>query len=115
MSDPSVETFAVGHCLVARVSGEMDFVTEPVLRPQFKELIARAGRFIVLDLSGVSFCDSAGLSLLIGAWKQAEPSGVVLVLACVPEHLRRVLQMTGMDQILRVFNTVANARAVFGC
>ncbi|MEU8990436.1 STAS domain-containing protein [Streptomyces sp. NPDC048558] len=114
MSDPSVKTIAVGRCLVARVSGEMDFVTEPVFRPQFKELIARCDRYIVLDLSGVSFCDSAGLSLLIGAWKQADPSGVVLMLACVPEHLRQLLQMTGVDQVLRIYDTVADAEAVFG-
>ncbi|MFC8091885.1 STAS domain-containing protein [Streptomyces sp. NPDC057301] len=113
MSDPSVETIAVGRCLVARVSGDMDFVNGAVFRPQFKELIARGGRFIVLDLSGVSFCDSAGLNVLIGAWKQAEPSGVVLVVACVPEHLRRVLEMTGVDQVLRMFDTVADAEAVF--
>jgi hypothetical protein len=33
-----------GRCLVARVSGEMDYLTEPVFRPQFKELIARGDR-----------------------------------------------------------------------
>jgi hypothetical protein len=32
-------------------------------------------RFIVLDLSGVSFCDSAGLNVLLGAWREADASG----------------------------------------
>ncbi|MEU8849815.1 STAS domain-containing protein [Streptomyces sp. NPDC048564] len=115
MADPSVSTIAVGHCLIARVSGEMDYATEPVLTPQLKNLIARGGRFIVLDLSGVSFCDSAGLNVLIGGWKQADASGVVLLLACVPESLQRVLRMTGVDQVLRVYETVTDAQAVFGC
>jgi anti-anti-sigma factor len=115
VADPSIETIAVGRCLVARVSGEMDYATEPVITPQFKELIAQGGRFIVLDLSGVSFCDSAGLNVLIGGWKQAEVSGVVLVLAGVPEWLRRILRMTGLDQVLRVYETVTDAEAVFGC
>jgi anti-sigma B factor antagonist len=114
VSDPSVETIAVGRCLVARVSGEMDYVTEPVFRPWFKELIARGDRFIVLDLSGVSFCDSAGLNVLIGAWRQADASGAVLVLACVPEPVRRILEMTGANQLLRVYDTVTDAEAVFG-
>ncbi|MER5935742.1 STAS domain-containing protein [Streptomyces sp. NPDC001928] len=96
MADPSVQTIAAGRCLVARVSGKMNFATAPVLRPQFKELIARGDRFIVLDLSGVPFCDSAGLNVLIGAWKQADPSGVALVLACVLEHLRRILRQRGL-------------------
>ncbi|MGC9537559.1 STAS domain-containing protein [Streptomyces sp. UG1] len=72
MADPSVETTTSGRCLVATVSGEMDYLTDPVFRPQFKELIARGERFIVLDLSGGSFWDSAGPNVLLGAWRQAE-------------------------------------------
>ncbi|MFL5996964.1 MAG: STAS domain-containing protein [Streptomyces sp.] len=51
---------ASGRCVVARVSGEMDYTTDPLFRSQLTELIAQGDRFIVLDLSGVSFCDSAG-------------------------------------------------------
>ncbi|MCX5327852.1 STAS domain-containing protein [Streptomyces sp. NBC_00140] len=114
MDDLSVETIASGRCLVARVSGAMDYQTGPWFRVRFKELIARGGRFLVLDLAGVSFCDSAGLTVLIGAWRQADASGAVLVLACVPEQLRRVLELTGAEQVLRVFGTVADAKAIFG-
>ncbi len=114
MVGPSVETIASGRCLIARVSGEMDYATDPVFRPQFKELLARGDRFIVLDLSRVSFCDSAGLSVLLGAWRQADERGAVLMLACVPAPLRRVLQMTGMDQVLRVYATVTDAEAASG-
>ncbi|MFH8659979.1 STAS domain-containing protein [Streptomyces afghaniensis] len=113
MADPSVEAILSGRCMVARVSGEMDYVTEPVLRSQFKELLSRDSRFIVLDLSGVSFCDSAGLNVLIGAWRQADAGGTVLVLACAPESLRPILQMTGVDQLLRVYGTVTDAEAAF--
>jgi anti-anti-sigma factor len=85
-----------------------------VLRPQFKELLSTGGRFIALDLSDVSFCDSAGLNMLLGVWRQADASGAVLVLARVPERLRRILQMTGVDQLLRVHDTVTDVEAVFG-
>jgi anti-anti-sigma factor len=115
VADPSVETIAVGRCLVARVSGEMDYVTEPVFRPQFKELIAQADRFIVLDLSGVSFCDSVGLNVLLNGWKQADASGIVLALACVVGPVRRILRLTGIDDALRVYESVADAEAAFGC
>lgn len=111
---PPVETIASGRCLGARVSGAMDWVTDPVFRPQFKELLSRGGRFIVLDLSDVSFCDSAGLNVLLGIWRQADASGAVLVLACVPEPLRRIFEMTAVDQLLRVYDTVTEAEAVFG-
>jgi anti-anti-sigma factor len=67
-----------------------------------------------VELSGVSFCDSARLNVLIGAWRQADAGGAVLVLACVLGHLRRILQMTGAEQVLRVYDTVTDAEAVFG-
>lgn len=82
MTDPSVEAIVSGRCLVARVSGEMDYATEPVFRPQFKELL--------------------------------DAGGAVLVLACVPESLRPILQLTGIDRLLRVYDTVTDAEATFG-
>ncbi|MCG8970337.1 STAS domain-containing protein [Streptomyces sp. CL12-4] len=64
---------------------------------------------MVLDLSAVAFCDSSGLSVLQGAWRQAEGVGGVLVLACVPPKPRRMLRVTGMDIALQVYGTVAEA------
>ncbi|MFD5017152.1 STAS domain-containing protein [Streptomyces chartreusis] len=115
MADAAVETTTIGCCLVARVSGAMEFQTDRVLRARFKELIARVDRVVVLDLSGVSFCDSVGLGVLIAAWQQAEASGAVLVVACVPESLRLTLQISGVHQLLRAFDTVADAEAVLDC
>jgi anti-anti-sigma regulatory factor len=52
--------------------------------------------------------------MLLGAWRQADASGAVVVLACVPGPVRRILEMTGANQLLRVFDTIADAEAVFG-
>jgi anti-anti-sigma factor len=114
VADPSVETVAAGRCLVARVSGEMDYVTAPVFRSHLKDLLTRRDRCIVLDLCGVSFCDSAGLNVLLGTWRQADASGAMVMLADVPGPLRRILQMTGTDQLLRVYDTVTDAEAACG-
>ncbi|MFF7452171.1 MULTISPECIES: anti-sigma factor antagonist [unclassified Streptomyces] len=109
-----VETTVVGRGVVARVSGEMDYVTGPGLWEQISEVLAGDTAFVVLDLSGVSFCDSAGLNLLLRADKEARLGGVELVLACVPQHLRRIVEMTGADQVLRIHDTVTEAEAAFG-
>ncbi|MGV9351577.1 STAS domain-containing protein [Streptomyces spiralis] len=108
---PSVETAMSDPCLVARVRGVMDYVSQLDLRRRLTQAIDRAQRAVVLDLADVSFCDSAGLNVLLGARRQAERAGVVLVLACVPHRLHRILEMTGADQVLRVFDTVADAEA----
>jgi anti-anti-sigma factor len=100
-----------GGCVIARVSGEMDFTTRPDFRERFAELVARGQRFIVLDLSGVTFCDSAGLNALLVGRLQTDKRGVGLVVAGVPQHLRRTLEMTGADQVLTAYDTVADALA----
>ncbi len=114
MADVMVQTMTAGRWLVARVSGEMDHASAPALREQLRDLIFLEGkRFIVLDLSRVSLCNLAGLNVLLGAWRQANTCGAVLVLAHVPARLRQTLQRTGTDQVLRIYDTVDDAKAVF--
>ncbi|WP_342786973.1 STAS domain-containing protein [Streptomyces tailanensis] len=108
---PSVERTVSGLCLVAKVRGAMDYVTQLELRGQLTQAIDRAERAVVVELTDVSFCDSAGPNVLLGALREAEKAAVVLVLACVPVPLRQILEMTGADQVLRVFDTVADAEA----
>ncbi|MBV1942739.1 hypothetical protein ACFWBR_17620 [Streptomyces sp. NPDC060006] len=49
----------------------MDYVTDPVCRPRFKDCSRWAHPFIALGLSHVSFGDSAELNVLLGAGQQA--------------------------------------------
>ncbi|MET7458573.1 STAS domain-containing protein [Streptomyces sp. NPDC005574] len=70
---------------------------------------------IVLNLSGVTFCDSGGLNALLLAQQQADQHGAEIAVACVPAQPRRVLQMTGADQILPVHDTVTEAEALRHC
>ncbi|MGW8726001.1 STAS domain-containing protein [Streptomyces sp. NPDC055808] len=111
---PRVETIASSRCLVARVGGDMDYVTAPVFRPRLRELLSRGERFVVLDLSRVQFCDSVGLDMLLDVWRRADGIGTVLVLACVPQALRQIFQVTGADELLRVYDTVTAAEAAMG-
>ncbi|MEU0603322.1 STAS domain-containing protein [Streptomyces sp. NPDC006393] len=111
---PSLETIREQGCLLVRIGGDMTYRSQPWLRRPLAQLIAGGDRCVVLDLTGVSFCDSAGLNVLLGARHVAEANGVAVALACVPDLLRRVLEMTRADQVLRVYATVADARAAFG-
>jgi anti-anti-sigma factor len=59
----------------------------------------------------VSFCDSAGLNVLLAARREAEGAGLKFVLSCLPGRLRRILELTGADRVLHVFDTLAEAEA----
>ncbi|MFI2780130.1 STAS domain-containing protein [Streptomyces sp. ALB3] len=107
--EPSVQTNTSGTSLLVHVSGEMDYETAPFFRDHLLDVIAGGQRRVVLDLSAVSFCDSSGLSVLLGAWQQVTGSGAVLVLARVPPRVQRMLQVTGVDAVLHMYGTLAEA------
>ncbi|MFF3919210.1 STAS domain-containing protein [Streptomyces sp. NPDC001852] len=54
---------------------------------------------------------AAALSVLLGARRAAATAGTLLALACVPGSVRRILEITAADQVLRIFDTVADAVA----
>lgn len=115
MSDvPSIVRTLAGSCLVGRVIGEMDYLTRPTYLTLFGDLIASRHPCVVLDLSGVTFCDSSGLNAFLAAQRIARNSGASLVLACVPPQLRQLLELTGADQVLAVHDTVAEAVTALG-
>ncbi|MDG9719779.1 STAS domain-containing protein [Streptomyces sp. DH24] len=62
-------------------------------------------------MSAVPFCDSAGLSVLLRTWRQADQAGPVPALASVPTQLQRMLAITGVDTVLRALDTVAEAES----
>ena len=54
--------------IVAR--GEIDVATSPLLRSELASVLAQGPDEVTLDLSGVSFVDSSGLGVLVGALKR---------------------------------------------
>jgi len=52
---------------IARLEGDLDIATTPVLRERLLSVLRPGMPLLVLDLSGVSFCDVSALAVLIGA------------------------------------------------
>jgi anti-sigma B factor antagonist len=102
-------TATPGPATVATVAGGIDLHTAPGLRTRVLELIDQGDHHLILDLSGVDFCDSAGLGALIGIWHGAQEAGGSLALAAVPDRLMRMLTLTGVDSLLPHYPSSADA------
>jgi anti-sigma B factor antagonist len=94
---------------IATVAGDVDLHTADTLRREASDIIQRRCPHLILDLSQVGFCDSAGLSALIGLWHATQAVGGALGLANVPDRLMRMLVLTGVDTILPVHVTTSEA------
>ncbi|GGQ35656.1 anti-sigma B factor antagonist [Actinomadura coerulea] len=95
---------------VITISGDLDISSAPALREPLETALRDAGPLVVIDLSGVTFCDAAGLTLLTGARRLTEPEGVTLVLAAPRPHMVRLLRVSGLSRVFAVRPTVDAAR-----
>ena len=93
----------VGQAAVLRPRGEIDANTAPILRQAVEAGAATGMPVLLIDLSGVTFLESAGLAVLIGAHRDM-PAGQRVALAAVPPRMRRMLEVAAVDQIMVVHN-----------
>ena len=91
---------------IAQLSGDLDLASAPGLREQLLGLLRPGASRLVLDLSGVSFCDASGLAVLVGASHRARVLGGFLRLAAVSPPAARVLHITGLHRHLSLYPTV---------
>ncbi|MER7480166.1 STAS domain-containing protein [Streptomyces sp. NPDC126510] len=84
---------------VLHVAGDLDYDQAPVLRGRLDHLPLSPGHCLVLDLSGLSFCDSSGITALLAARQHALAADADIALAAVPANLLRVLTLVGLDQV----------------
>jgi anti-sigma B factor antagonist len=96
--------------VVLRVAGEVDLVSAPTFSAELAALreLAAPGR-LVLDLTGVAFMASAGLSVLIDEDQHCRDAGVDLRVVSGNRTIARTLRMTGLTETLNVFDTLAEA------
>ncbi|WP_131737608.1 STAS domain-containing protein [Actinomadura roseirufa] len=95
-----------GHTLIA-VRGELDVATTPHLRERLNAALVDAVPPVVIDLSGVTFCDASGLTLLVEARRRAHGA---VVLAAPRPQMAKLLRVTGLDRAFTVSPNVTAAR-----
>ncbi|MEU9273096.1 STAS domain-containing protein [Streptomyces sp. NPDC048251] len=93
-------THTDGHLAILSVGGEIDIQTAPALREEALAVITQGHPHLILDLTGVTFCDSSGFNALIGIMRCAMATNGSLTLAAIPDRLLRMLDLTGLSSIM---------------
>lgn len=99
------------------MQGELDLSTALQLEGPLEEATEAADAAVLIDLTGCQFIDSTGIALIVRAWQRVDAAAGNggkggLVLCCQNEQVRRVLEVTGLEHSLRVFDTRDEAAAV---
>jgi anti-sigma B factor antagonist len=94
---------------VLPLEGEIDLHVSPSVTASLNAMIAEKPGQLVVDLSRVTYIDSAGLAALIGAKQNVEAYGGKFALAGLQETVRLVLESSRLDQVFQVFPNVDGA------
>ncbi len=88
----------------ARLSERLSFADNAVFRNLLDEMLASPARQWVFDVSGLASVDSAGLGMFIIAMEHAKKAERSLVLRSPNDHVRKLIELSKMDKLIRVEN-----------
>lgn len=99
--------FQDDHTIVT-ICGEIDLYTAPRLQSELAGLLADGmPARVIADMSGVEFCDSTGMNVLLACLRRARERGGDLELAAPRPAVRKILQVTGLDSVFTLADSAA--------
>ncbi|PXX71178.1 anti-anti-sigma factor [Nocardia tenerifensis] len=105
----STSTRPITNGVVLRFVGGLDATAAPAARAAIENLVLRPGERLVVDLSGLLFCDSSGISMLLAARNAAALAQADIALAAVPSYVLRTLALIGLHGVFATYPTLDDA------
>jgi anti-anti-sigma factor len=97
-----VETRDEGRGTVLTVMGELDLASAPALEDELDKAMNGGTDCVVVDLRGLEFIDSTGLSVLVKAHQRAHERDCRFGLVRGGSQVQRLLSLTGLEDRLTV-------------
>ena len=113
LDDVRIETEMeiVADVPVVKVTGEIDVYTAPEFKSAVTEAIETGAVSLIIDLTNVSYMDSSGFGILLGATKRLRPKGGCINLLGCSEAVTRMLSITRLDTIFGIYRNLEDALA----
>jgi anti-sigma B factor antagonist len=104
-NDFRVDVRVEGRIAIIGVTGELDLASSPELEQQLDQVWRSDADQLVLDLRGLEFMDSTGLSIVVGAHQRVAETGRKLSVVKGPPQVQRLLDLTGVSERLQLVDT----------
>ena len=92
-------------------AGEIDLTNAEGLRDALLSALNAGALGLVVDMTATTFLDSAGVTALVRASRRAAATEATLRLAVTAPPVLRVLNLVGIDRLIEVYPSVADAMA----
>ncbi|GAA3746077.1 STAS domain-containing protein [Spinactinospora alkalitolerans] len=107
----NTQTRVEGDVTVVTPTGELDAITSPELAETLEAILGASDpcRGVVIDFSGVDFCDSRCIGVLVAAYRQARDRGIGLAVASPQRTVHRLFTIAGIDQVITIDDDLQRA------
>ena len=95
---------------IVAYTGEIDFHHSATVCKDIIDSLDK-GQHVLVDLFGVSYIDSSGIASLVQGLQHAKKSELKVDLVGVRDSVRKVLELTRMDEVFTLYDSVAEAVA----
>lgn len=108
---PSLSRTVIGADCVVVMKGEFDLSWAGPLKGELDSVVSSCApeHRILIDLSEVTFMDSTALGILVGAHKAAIAAGTTMAMFGAAAGVRRLLQITHIDELMPVYDDLTHA------
>ena len=98
---------------VVKVDNEkLNSIIAPELKNTFVNISSEGEKNMALDLSGVKFCDSSGLSAILVGNRVCRNANGTFVVVGVKDMVEKLIQISQLDSILNLASTVSEAKDI---
>ncbi len=89
--------------LTVRLTGEIDHhAARQLMQELDREIEQTFPRQLTVDMSGVTFMDSSGISLILRTWRRMREAGGTMDVTNVPQQPARVLKAAGVPKMVHM-------------
>lgn len=109
----SLETRNLGDVMIVHCQGRIVYREEAAALSRLAGDVMQHARKVILDLSGVTSIDSAGIGELALLYTIAQARNVELKCAGPNSLVRTLLELTNLDTVLEIYASVEDAMESF--
>jgi anti-anti-sigma factor len=112
VADDNIPTYASENGVwIVAPEGRMDSAAAPQMESALMVLIEAGRRWLIVDLSGVTYISSRGLKSLVKAWRAVQAENGALVLTGLTPQVYEVFDTVGFTQVFSIYESIEQAQA----
>jgi len=95
----------VSSHLIIKLDGQFDLHTAKDFKTKVTRYLNKEDKNLILDLETIDFIDSSGIGAILSIYKKVEKNGVELVIINISSPLKRVFELSGLLNIIRLYSS----------